>query len=268
MLRTLIIIPARAGSTRFPMKPLALISGQSLISRVIEIARKTNAQETLVATDDERIEEHVLNLGVRVVRSHETFHNGTERVAGVVDELSSHGETWDWIINVQGDAVVTPPHLIDSLIQAKIKEPTLAYATPAVLLTNEQVQEWQIQKSGGRASGTSVVMDCNGNALYFSKSILPTHRKDSGAERPVHRHVGVYAYSPEFLSLYRNWKQTPLENAESLEQLRALENGAKLKVIVSPLGDAPLWSIDHPEDVQIAERLLMKTKQNSPQKTS
>jgi len=203
-MKSVIVIPARWASTRFPGKPLAMIAGVSLIQRVYERARNsTRASAIVIATDDDRIADHVTSFGGRVVRPIGDFATGTDRIAASLDLLGDH---YDQIVNVQGDEPLIDVASIDNVIRV-LQETGVDMATLATPITSDdERQSRDIVK---------VVTALNGDALYFSRSPL------AGAQR----HVGMYGYQASVLRTLATLAPSPLERAESLEQLRALQNG-------------------------------------------
>lgn len=229
-----IVIPARWASTRFPGKPLAMIAGVSLIRRVYERATQSRrASSVFVATDDDRIEEHVHGFGGKIVRPEGDFATGTDRIAAALPLL---GGGFEHIINVQGDEPLIDMQSVDEVIQV-LQSEDIDMATLASSIESEEE----------RASRdvVKVVCDLRGNALYFSRAPL------AGAMR----HIGLYGYRAAALSRLASLPQTPLERAESLEQLRALQNGMKIRVLQTA---KPHLGVDRPEDVARVERELAR----------
>ena len=252
-MRTVIVIPARKGSTRFPNKPLAAIRGRSLLERTWRIAKAVRGvDEVVVAVDDEEIRRHAESFGARAVMTRPDAENGTVRVHDAVRRLKPRPSI---AVNLQGDAVLTPPWVIQSVVDWLKRHPKDLIATPAVRLDEKRLEEFVASKAGGRVSGTSVVFDRERRALYFSKGIIPFIR-DKAASPPVYRHIGLYGYRWAALEKYVRLKPTPLESAEKLEQLRALENGIPLRVVEVDYRGRTHWSIDNPEDVAVAERII------------
>ncbi len=238
----LAVLPARWGSTRFPGKPLHLIAGKPLIQHVWERCKGcTRLDEILVATDDERILQAVENFGGRAVMTSPDHSTGTDRIAEAARAVPQATH----IINIQGDEPLIDPALIDELAAAMTADPLLDMATAANPLdpADPAVNDPNVVK---------VVIALDGRALYFSRSPLPFYR-NAVAGLPVLRHKGIYAYRRDFLETFVTWPPTPLETAESLEQLRALENGASILVIETR--DASP-GVDTPEQALEIERLL------------
>lgn len=219
-MNVLCVIPARYASTRLPGKPLKDIAGKPMICRVYERAAKAaRVAEALVATDDERIYEAVLQHGGKAVMTRKDHPTGTDRLAEVAEKYPDV----DLIINVQGDEPLIEPALIDELAAAFDGDADLQMATVCTEITDEAKAK--------NPNNVKVVMDKKGYALYFSRSLLPYPRHTG---TPVYKHIGIYAYKRDFLLQYAKMAETPLEHAESLEQLRALENGYRIKVIKTP----------------------------------
>jgi len=242
------VIPARYGSTRFEGKPLADILGKPMIQYVYEgVCQSKLIDEVIVATDDQRILEAVRNFGGRAVMTSPDHSTGTDRVAEVAQKLRS-----EIIVNVQGDEPLIKGKIIDKAIRPLLKEDSLSMST---LMTRiEEVKDWL------NPHIVKVVADQKGFALYFSRSPIPFPRdlhierlesNPFGTKRPlpkrVFKHIGVYVYRREFLLRYSKMKPTPLEKLEKLEQLRALENGYRIKL--TAVNYKPL-SVDIPEDIQ------------------
>ncbi len=255
-MRTVVVIPARKGSTRFPNKPLALIRGKSVIHRTWLIAQSVKSvDEVYIATDDEEIQMEAIRFGAQVIMTKGDYQNGTERVYSAVKQLSPRPEI---IINLQGDAVLTPPHVIQSVVDEMRKDPLIQLATPATHLGIEKYPEFVRSKSGGKTSGTLVVFDLNKTALYFSKAIIPFIREPDSKDYPVYRHIGLYGYRFPVLERYITLSPTPLESVEKLEQLRALENGIPIRIVLVDYSGRTHWSIDNPEDISIAENIIAR----------
>ncbi len=245
-----VIIPARYGSTRFPGKPLATVAGLPMIQRVWAIARAADhVGRAVVATDDARIADAVDTFGGDVVMTPETCRNGTERVQAAVTAMD---DPPDIALNLQGDAVLTPPWVIGALAGA-FADPAVAMATPAVALDSAQLAALIAHKRDNPASGTTVTFDQAGDALYFSKSVIPFQRKAGVA---VHRHIGIYGYRRDTLARLTALPEGRLENTEGLEQLRALENRIAIRVVPVDYRGRSHWSVDSPDDLAQAERLI------------
>ena len=223
-MNTVILIPARYQSSRYPGKPLVELKGaggtaKPLIRRSVEAARRVpGVSGVFVTTDDERIAEACTAFGVGVIMTSPDCRNGTERCAEALQSLHDP----DLVINFQGDALLTPPSFVERLIARMEENEDALVATPAMRLRSEEVRALQAEEAAGRVGGTSVVTDNRGHALYFSKRLiphLPTGALDA-AMSPVRLHVGVYAYRPEALKRYVATPVSELETLEGLEQLR------------------------------------------------
>ena len=232
-MKILCVIPARYASTRLPGKPLKDVAGKPMICRVYDRASQAKTLVgVVVATDDERILRAVEDHGGRAMMTAKDHPTGTDRLAEVAAAYSDV----DVIINVQGDEPLIEPSLIDELGRAFDGDAELQMATVMTPMEDEAEQK--------NPNNVKVVTDKNGCALYFSRSLLPYPRNDAGT--PVYKHIGIYAYRRDFLLAYAKMAPMPLERAESLEQLRALENGYKIKCIRT---NARFVGVDTPEDL-------------------
>lgn len=231
-MKVLCIIPARYASTRLPGKPLRDIAGKPMIVRVYERAvQAKRVQDVVVATDDERIRTAVEEHGGRAVMTRTDHATGTDRLAEVAEKMTDY----DLIINVQGDEPLIDPTVIDALVEPFLADARLSMATAKTLLTDEE--------EIANPNNVKVITDLAGNALYFSRARIP-YARNEGAN--VYKHIGIYAYRRDFLLSYARMAQTPLERSESLEQLRALENGHRIHVIET---DAVFIGVDTEEDL-------------------
>lgn len=237
----MIVIPARWASTRFPGKPLAPIAGVSLIQRVYERAvQSKRANATYVATDDERILGHVAEFGGKVVRPEGDFATGTDRIAAALPIIELlEKEPFDVIVNVQGDEPMIDISLVDALIERLETTPSGIATLACPLETDEEFHAKDVVK---------VVRDSIGNALYFSRAAI-------GSRETAMRHIGVYAYRRAALERFVALEPSPLERAESLEQLRALQHGFRIAVLQT---SKPHLGVDRPEDVARVEGELAK----------
>lgn len=232
-MKVLCVIPARYASTRLPGKPLKDIAGKPMVVRVYERASQAEkVDETLVATDDERIKAAVEAAGGRAMLTRAEHPTGTDRLAEVAE---AYPEV-DLIINVQGDEPLIEPALIDKLAKQFEGDAALQMATVKTPMADEEEQQ--------NPNNVKVVCDREGYAMYFSRSLLPYPRRGGC---PVYKHIGIYAYRRNFLLAYAQMEPTPLERAESLEQLRALENGFRIKVVET---QASFVGVDTEEDLQ------------------
>lgn len=248
--KTVIIIPARYQSTRLPGKPLHPIAGHSMVERVWKIARAiTGVDQVYVATDDDRIKKAVEDFGGIAVMTDENCQNGTERAIDAVQRL---GISPDIVLNLQGDAPVTPPWVVQAIVDGMKADPNAGLGTPAVRLTGESLAKFLEEKKVTPTSGTTVVTDKDGYAMYFSKAVIPYPR----GEAEVLRHIGLYAYRYDTLKKMAALPESRLEKIEKLEQLRALENGIKIKVVEVDYRGRAHASVDSPEDVARVEKII------------
>lgn len=255
-----IIIPARFASSRYPGKPLALLRGAdgkpaSLIERSWRAAAHVvQDKQVWVATDDQRIADVVTAFGGQVVMTPTDCRNGTERCAAAIEVL---GEIAPVIVNLQGDAPLTPAHVVPELVTALAADSSAAMATPGVECSPSLYAHLVADQSAGRVGGTTVVCDSVGRALYFSKRVVP-HRPDgdSDAHRRVRLHFGVYAYRPDALRAYAALPAGILEEAEGLEQLRFIEHGHAVRVVPFAPIEWDCIELNNPEDVPAIEAIL------------
>lgn len=235
-----VVIPARYHSTRLEGKPLAEIGGKALIQHVYENAAKSDAvQEVIVATDDERIFSFVESFGGRARMTSKEHTTGTDRVAEVAKDLDA-----PIIVNVQGDEPFVTASMIAEAVRPLIEEPELPMSTLMHEITEELFDDPNVVK---------VAVDRRGNALYFSRSLIPYPRSREGLR--VFEHIGVYCYRREFLLRFVEMAPSPLEKIESLEQLRALENGYPVRVVATAAADYIPLSIDTSGDLERAREL-------------
>ncbi|SUZ31214.1 3-deoxy-manno-octulosonate cytidylyltransferase [Roseibaca ekhonensis] len=262
-----IIIPARYASTRFPAKPLAPLLGASgqvktLLERSVEAGRAAMRDMGLaatlhVATDDSRIADEAARIGADVIMTSEGCRNGTERVAEAVQSAGIDAEI---IVNLQGDAPLTPPHFVTALVQAMQADPACGIATPVLRCDADAVANFIADRAAGRVGATTVVADQLGQALYFSKEVIPftNGRGVVDGVVPVFHHVGLYAYRRTALDAYMGWDTGPLETLEGLEQLRFLENGHPVRVVEVTAPGAVFWELNNPSDTALIEGYLAK----------
>lgn len=256
-----IIIPARYKSSRYPAKPLALLRGATgiakpLIQRSWECATGiADAASVWVATDDDRIADVVRAFGGQVVMTDEACANGTERCA---DAIAKMGIEPDVVVNLQGDAPLTPPHVVINLVDALFDMEGVAMTTPAIRCSKSTYRHLVEDQMHGRVGGTTVVFGSDRRALYFSKRVIP-HLPPAAAEQdfpPVHLHLGVYAYRPDALRRYAAAESSQIEELEGLEQLRFLDSGIAVGVV--PF-DPIAWDaieLNNPSDVAPIEATL------------
>jgi 3-deoxy-manno-octulosonate cytidylyltransferase (CMP-KDO synthetase) len=256
----LIAIPARHASTRYPGKPLALLRGpdgvaKTLIQRSWEAAQQVHGVDrVVVATDDRRIADHARGFGAEVVMTSDRWRNGTERCAEVAALLPGH----EIIVNLQGDAPLTPPWFVEDLIAGLRAAPEAQVATPVLRADGRALNGFLADRREGRVGGTTAVFGAGGRALYFSKEVIPfTSRSYAEADpTPVFHHVGVYAFRPDALRAYPLWEPGPLEMLEGLEQLRFLENGRQVLCVEVDARGRLFWELNNPEDVPRIEAML------------
>ena len=247
-IRTLGVIPARYAAQRFPGKPLATIAGKSLVQRVYERATQaTRLDKVIVATEDTRILEAVEAFGGDAMLTSPECATGTDRVAEVARTYDC-----DLVLNIQGDEPLLRPEMIDQLVEVMQSDPTCVMGPlarkleSAVHLDNPNI--------------VKVALGHNGNALYFSRSRIP-YVRDARTGNPqewitlakFYKHLGIYAFRHEFLLTFVQLPHGELENTEKLEQLRALENGFSIKVLVTPYDSI---GVDRPEDIELVEEIL------------
>jgi 3-deoxy-manno-octulosonate cytidylyltransferase (CMP-KDO synthetase) len=255
-----ILIPARYQSSRYPGKPLVPLKGaggiaKPLIQRSVEAARRVSGVSgVFVVTDDKRIAEACTPARVGVIMTSPDCRNGTERCAEAMAQLHNP----DLVINLQGDALLTPPSFVEALIGRMRDDGDALVATPAMRLRSDEVRALQAEESGGRVGGTTVVIDAQGRALYFSKRLIPHLPKGAldGEMSPVRLHVGVYAYRPAALDRYVAAPVSELEDLEGLEQLRFLVAGVPMAVVDVETPSFALRELNNPEDVPPIEQAL------------
>ena len=257
--KRVILIPARHASTRYPGKPLVGLTGatglrRSLVERSWRAARAVAGVDAVwVATDDERIAGAARDFGADVVMTDEACANGTERCA---DALARLGIAPEVVVNLQGDAPLTPPWFVEALIAAM--DGTVQVATPVLRCSPEIHARFLDDRRNGLVGGTTAVMDAEGDALYFSKEVVPYTGKTyaEGAQVPVFHHVGVYAYTPAALAAYGAAGACDLENLEGLEQLRFLWNRIPVRCVEVEARGREFWELNNPADVERIEAVL------------
>ncbi len=229
------IIPARYGSTRFPGKPLALILGKPMVQMVYEGAKRARLLErVIVATDDGRIMTACAGLGIPARLTSPSIGSGTERVAEVARELGA-----SFIVNIQGDEPVLDPAMLDSLVET-LQDETINMASLMTRIKDPS--------AFNDRNKVKVVVDKNGFALYFSRAPIPYQPMEG-----FFQHIGIYGFKAEFLFRFCGLPPSGLEKAEGLEQLRALENGYRIKMVETPYSTL---SVDSPQDIIAVEKLL------------
>lgn len=245
------MIPARFGSTRFPGKPLVEIQGKTLLQRTYENALKaTSLSSLIVLTDDQRISDHVKSFGGLVMMTSPDHLTGTDRIAAAVASDSAL-QSASVIVNIQGDEPCIPPTLIDMIADALMENPSVQMSTAvAALVSKEETENPAVVKC---------VFDESKNAIYFSRSMIPSSKTGKwNPDQNYYRHIGIYGYTPSFLMTYQQLPPSTLQIAEDLEQLKVLEHGYRIKVVI---GDRESIGVDTPEDILKVEQWLCK--QNS-----
>ncbi|MDG0816776.1 3-deoxy-manno-octulosonate cytidylyltransferase [Bdellovibrio svalbardensis] len=237
------VIPARYGSTRFPGKPLVSLKGRPLIQWTIEGAKKSKLlTDLIVATDDERIKAAAEAVGAKVVMTDSDLPSGSDRIHAAIKNIDC-----DIVVNIQGDEPLVTGELVDKLAQVFVNDPSMDMATLAHPISEEELQS---------PNSVKVVLNHKDEALYFSRFAMPYSRmkaSELGTYEGCLKHIGMYAYSKKFLKQFCEAPQALIEKAESLEQLRALYLGAKIKVV--RVQEASL-GVDTPEDLVKLEKLL------------
>lgn len=258
-MKALIVIPARYASTRYPGKPLVELTGASgerktLIERSWHAAMSVSGDHrVVVATDDDRIADAARTFGAETVMTSPECQNGTERCAEAFKVLGSDAEV---VVNLQGDAPLTPPWFVESLIDAMAEG--VQVATPVLRCDAPAHAGFLEDRAAGRVGGTTAVFDTSGRALYFSKEVIPYtgRRFEADEECPVFHHVGVYAYRPDALLTYPTWKAGQLEVWEGLEQLRFMENGVPVQCVEVDAKGREFWELNNPVDVARLEAIM------------
>lgn len=257
----LVVIPARYASTRYPGKPLVDLRGatgvaRSLIRRSWDAAMAVaGVDRVVVATDDDRIADAAQGFGAEVVMTATACRNGTERCA---EALGNLGDEYEIIVNLQGDAPLTPAWFIEDLVADLRAHRDAQVATPVLRADGRALNGLLEDRKAGRVGGTTAVFGTDHNALYFSKEVIPyTGQTYADAEQtPVFHHVGVYAYRPQALMAYPDWAAGPLESLEGLEQLRFLERGIPMLCVEVAAQGRQFWELNNPEDVPRIEAML------------
>jgi 3-deoxy-manno-octulosonate cytidylyltransferase (CMP-KDO synthetase) len=235
----LVVIPARLGSTRLPRKPLADIHGKPMVVRVAERAMLSSAQSVIVATDSPEIQAACDEHRIECLLTRDDHPTGTDRIAEIAQQLKLPDDAI--VVNVQGDEPLIPPELINQVALALAQNPACAISTVAVAIQDQaEIENPNVVK---------VVLNRAGEALYFSRATIPFVRDTSSERATEHlRHLGIYAYKADFLEAYSRLEPAPPEQAEALEQLRALWNGYRIQVHIAP--EAPPAGVDTTEDLE------------------
>lgn len=257
----LLVIPARYASSRYPGKPLVELRGasgqaRSLIRRSWDAAMAVSGVDrVVVATDDERIRDHAEGFGAEVVMTATSCRNGTERCAEAVTNLGLLPEI---VVNLQGDAPLTPAWFVEDLVAGLRATPDADVATPVLRCSGRMRADLIADRMAGRVGGTTAVFGHDGRALYFSKEVIPFAAGDYGDDQPspVFHHVGVYAYRPGALAEYPGWDEGRLERLEGLEQLRFLERNRSILCVEVEARGRQFWELNNPEDVPRLETMM------------
>ena len=257
----LIVIPARYASTRYPGKPLVGLRGaggavKPLIERSWLAAQAVaGVDRVVVATDDVRIRDAAQAFGAEVVMTAPEAANGTERCA---EAHAALGGGFDIVVNLQGDAPLTPPWFVGDLVTGLRGDPDAGIATPVLRCDGRMLHGLLADRRSGRVGGTTAVFGTGGRALYFSKEVIPytgtTYASDQPT--PVFHHVGVYAYRSDALAAYPGWPVGPLEALEGLEQLRFLENRRPVLCVEVAARGRQFWELNNPQDVPVIEAMM------------
>ncbi len=242
------VIPARLGGQRFPRKILAPILGKSLIQHTFENAKRfTRLKKLVVATDTEEIAGHVRSFGGEVILTSSECRNGTERMQEVMEKMGEVSQNAIFI-NIQGDEPLVSPHTLTAITDLLMHDKSASMATAASLIEKEE--------DATSPSVVKCVFTQNGNALYFSRSLIPGSKQGVWCEKtPYYRHIGIYAYRKDLLANYTLLSETPLQKTEDLEQLKILEHGYIIKIAV--VQERSL-GIDTPDDISKIEKILCK----------
>ncbi|OOY04012.1 3-deoxy-manno-octulosonate cytidylyltransferase [Thioclava sp. F28-4] len=259
----LIVIPARYASSRYPGKPLVELTGatgekKTLIQRSWEAATQVGGvDKVVVATDDDRIREACEAFGAEVVMTSESCRNGTERCAEAAATL---GGGFDIVVNLQGDAPLTPAWFIEDLVAGLRANDWAELATPVLRCEGATLNSLLEDRQNGRVGGTTAVFGAGNRGLYFSKEVIPftSETYADEAPTPVFHHVGVYAYRPDTLAAYAGWPIGPLETLEGLEQLRFLENGRAVLCTEVESRGRQFWELNNPSDVARIESMMLQ----------
>ena len=255
----LIAIPARFASTRYPGKPLVVLNGpdgaKTLIQRSWEAALAVKgADRVVVATDDDRIRDHAAGFGADVVMTSSNCQNGTERCA----EVAALMPGFDVVVNLQGDAPLTPTWFVEDLVAGLLADSGADIATPVLRCDGKMLAGLLADRRAGRVGGTTAVFGAGMRGMYFSKEVIPFTGKSfaDDAPTPVFHHVGVYAYRPAALAAYPTWPVGPLEQLEGLEQLRFLENERQVLCVQVEARGRQFWELNNPSDVPVIEAMM------------
>ena len=261
---SVIIIPARHGSSRFPGKPLALIAGKPMLQWVYELAcQAVGFAKVIVTTEDRRVQDLALSFGAEVIMTSDDCLTGTDRVLSACEQLA---EAPDYIINLQGDAPLTPHFFVTAVLDQLKSCDQTDVATPYVKLSWDELDALRQHKLNNHFSGTTVTVDPQDNALWFSKNIIPAIRneatlRNTETKSPVNCHIGVYGYTYKALKQFVSYSESHYEKIEGLEQLRMLENGMHIKAVAVDYQGLPaMTGVDTKEDALKAEKLILSMR--------
>ncbi len=260
--QAIIVIPARYGSTRLPGKPLIKIAGKTLLQHVCEKAISAAEQipnvSVLIATDDDKIMRHAKDIGVAAIMTPITCASGSDRVLAAIQQLPNKPK---YVINLQGDAPLTPVSIITELLNSLANNNSIV--TPVLRLSWQDLDELRRAKLTTPFSGTTVICNQNHEAIWFSKQIIPALREENklrttSSLSPIYQHLGVYGYVLPMLEKFTQLPPGHYEQLEGLEQLRFLENGYKINVVPVILDNLDAWrGVDTMEDAKFVEQLLI-----------
>lgn len=257
-----ILIPARFASVRYPGKPLVELTGakgdaKTLIRRSWDAAcAVSGVSRVAVTTDDDRIRRAAEEFGAEVIMTSSDCRNGTERCAEAVAQLGPETEI---VVNLQGDAPLTPAWFVEDLVNGLRRNPSVDMATPVLRADGATLLGFLDDRKAGRVGGTTAVFNDKNTALYFSKEVIPFVPNPPAADATqtaVFHHVGVYAYRPKALADYAAWPMGPLEAMEGLEQLRFLEQGRDILCVEVDAKGRHFWELNNPEDVPKLESMM------------
>lgn len=259
-----IAIPARYESSRFPGKPLAKIKGKTMLERVVTLAKnaaqKYENVSVFVTTEDKRIANHAEEIGVACIMTPENCKTGSDRVLAALNQITDWPE---FVLNLQGDAPFTPPNALDAMIKAFQNNSNLEIVTPVHQLNWEDLNRLRENKKITPFSGTTAIINKDGEALWFSKHIIPAIRNEDELRQnsqlsPVYQHMGLYGFRSDILERFSKLPQGHYEHLEGLEQLRMLENGIKIQAVKIEIDKGLIQSgIDTPEDLIRAEAAML-----------
>ncbi|WBO23042.1 3-deoxy-manno-octulosonate cytidylyltransferase [Sphingomonas abietis] len=260
---TLIVVPARFGSTRLPGKPLRPIAGRTLLERVVAVAHRAAIMagdcDVVVATDDLRIADHARDIGAEVAMTAPDLDSGSSRACAAA---MARPATPQWVINLQGDAPFVPPSVVAGLI-ATLREGGADVATPVYPLDWARLDRLRAHKQVAPFSGTTCIRGADGRALWFSKAIIPAIRdedrlRDTGPVSPVWQHLGLYGYRMAALQWFAAAPPSPCETLEGLEQLRFLEGGRTIATVAVDAPAHAMSGIDTLADLALAEATIAR----------